>query len=74
MAMKQCYGNIRAVQMEKRRGLLGIKRMDRAPNARIREFCGVTKEVNEMIDEGVLRWFDYVEIMENEGIGERVCW
>ena len=35
------------------RGLLGIRRMDRVPNARIRELCGVTKEVGERIDEGV---------------------
>ena len=28
---------IRAVQMDNLRGLLGIKRMDRVPNARIRE-------------------------------------
>ena len=31
---------IRAVQMDYLRGLLGIRRMDRVPNARI---CGVTK-------------------------------
>ena len=33
------------------RGLLGIRRMDRLPNARIRELCEVTKGVDEMIDE-----------------------
>ena len=42
-----------AVQMDIHRGLLGIRRMDRVPNALIREFCGVY----ERIDEGVLRWF-----------------
>ena len=26
------------------------------PNPRIREFCGVTKGVDERIDEGVLQW------------------
>ena len=41
----------RAVQMNNSRGLLGIKRMDRAPNARIKELCGVTKGVDERIDE-----------------------
>ena len=29
---------IRAVQMNKLRGLLGIRKMDRVPNARIKEF------------------------------------
>ena len=41
MAVTQCYGKRRdlvmVVQMDNLRGLLGIKRMDRVPNARIRE-------------------------------------
>ena len=51
---------IKAVQMDNLRGLLGIRRMDKVPNARIRELCGVTKGVDEKIDEGVLRWFGHV--------------
>ena len=46
---------MRAVQMDNLRGLLGIRRMDRVPNARIRELCGVRKGLDERIDEGVLR-------------------
>ena len=78
MAVRQCYGNekersrIRAVQMDNLRGFLGIRKMDRAPNARIRELCGVTKEVGERIDEGVLRWFGRVERMLNDIIVKRV--
>ena len=34
---------IRAVQVDNLRGLLGISRMDKVPNARIRELCGVMK-------------------------------
>ena len=34
---------IRAVQMDNLRDLLGIRRMDKVPNARIRQLCGVTK-------------------------------
>ena len=34
---------IRVVQMDNLRGLLGIRRMDRVPYARIRELCGVAK-------------------------------
>ena len=34
---------IRDVQMDNLRGLLGIMRMDRVPNAWIRELCGVMK-------------------------------
>ena len=43
------------------RVLLGIRRMDRVPNAWIMELCGVTKGIGERIDEGVLRWFGHVE-------------
>ena len=35
---------------------IGIRRMDRVPNARIRELCGVKKGLDERIDESVLRW------------------
>ena len=52
---------IRAVQMDNFRGLLGIRRMDKVPNSRIRELCGVTKVMEERIDEDVLRWFSHVE-------------
>ena len=44
-----------AVQMDNHRGFLGIRRMDKVPNAQIRRLCGVTKGVDEKIDEGVLR-------------------
>ena len=49
---------IRAVQMDNLRGLLGIRSIDRVPNARIRELCGVTKGIDENID-GVLRLFGH---------------
>ena len=34
---------IRTAQVDNLRGLLGIRRMDRVLNVRIRELCGVTK-------------------------------
>ena len=37
---------IGAVQMENLRGLLGIKRMDRVPNARVKELCEVTERAD----------------------------
>ena len=63
---------IRAVQMDKLRGLQVIRIMDRVLNAWIREFRGVTKEVDERIDEGVLQWFSHLERMENDRIAKRV--
>ena len=32
------------------------QRMDRVPNARIRELCGVRKSLDERIDEDLLQW------------------
>ena len=74
---------IRTVQMmDNLRGLLGIRRMDRVLNARIRKLCGVGKGVDENIDESVLRCFDQIERMRNNMITKRVyvgecmksCW
>ena len=46
---------VRAVHMENLRVLLGIKRVDRVPNARIRELSDLKKGLDERIDEGVLQ-------------------
>ena len=46
--------------------------MDRVPNARIRELLGVTKWVDEMIDESILRWFGHVERIEIDRIDKSV--
>ena len=35
------------VQMNNLRGLLGIRRLDKVPDARIRQLCGVTKGVDK---------------------------
>ena len=42
------------------------------PNARIREFCGVTKGVDKWIDENVLWWLGHVERMGKDRIAKRV--
>ena len=77
MGVRQLYGRrrgyrIRDVQMDNLRGLLGIRRMDRVPNARIRKLSGVRKGVHKRIDEGVLRWLGHVERMENDRNAKRV--
>ena len=58
--------------MDNLRGLLGIRRMNRVPNARIKELCGVMKGVDKRIGEGVFRWFSHVERMENDRIPKGV--
>ena len=63
---------IRVVQMDNFRGLLGIWRVDRGADARIRELYGVMKGMDERIDEGILRWFRYMERMERDRNVKRV--
>ena len=53
--MEKERSRIRDVHMDNIRGLLGFRRMDKVPNARIRQFCEVKKSVYEKIDEGILR-------------------
>ena len=57
--------------MDNPKGLMGIRKMDKALNALIRQLCGVMKGVNEKIDEDVFQWFDHVERMEDD---RKVCW
>ena len=52
--------------MDNLRGLLGIRRMDRIPNAKIRELCRVKKGLYERIDEDMLWWFSHVERTERD--------
>ena len=63
---------IRTVQMDNLRGLLGIRIMDKVPNAQIRYLCGVTKGVDEKIEESILRWFGNMEGMEIDRIPKRI--
>ena len=58
--------------MDNLRGLLGIRRLGRFPNARIRELCGMRKDIDERIDKDVLRWFGHVERMERDRIAKRL--
>ena len=64
------YGSEKMIWKEKEKSL----ELDRVPNARIRELYGVTKEVDESIDEGVLRWFGHVKRMEKDRIAKRVMY
>ena len=59
--------------MDNPRGLLGIRRMDRVQNARIRELCELKKGLDERIDEGVLRWYGHVERRERDRVPKSLC-
>ena len=47
--------------MNSLRVLLGIRRMDRVPNAMLKALCRVKKGLDDRIDGGVLRWFGHME-------------
>ena len=46
--------------------------MNKVPNGWIRELFGVEKDMDEKIDEGVLRRLGHVKRIENDRIGKRV--
>ena len=57
---------IRAVQMDNLKVFLGIRRMDKVPNVRIRELYRMVKGVDEGSNEGILRWFGHIEMLWNQ--------
>ena len=56
--------------MDNLRGLLGIRRMDRFLNARIRKLCVVKNGLDERIDESLLRWLGHVERLDRDRIAK----
>ena len=56
--------------MDKIRSLLGIRRIDRVPNSRKRELCGV--RIGWMKGLRKIQWFSHVERIENDMIAKRV--
>ena len=60
-----------AVEMYCLRNIWGLRRIDRVPNIEIRR-CGKNVNMNQRIDQGVLRWFGHVEIMGDERIAKKV--
>ena len=52
--------------MDNLRGLVGIRRMERVPNARIRELCGVMMGLDERINKvfysGLAMWREWRKI------------
>ena len=54
-------GEVQAVQMNNLRGLLGIRRVDKVPNAWIRAM-----RTDKSIDEHLHQCFNHVKRMEND--------
>src|SRR5678815_191057 len=69
---KRYRSKVHCVQMDNLRGVLGVKRIDKMRNERIRELCGVKKGVKERINESTLRWFGQVERMNDSRLVKRM--
>ena len=54
------------------RNICGLRRVNRVRNALIRERCGCKLRVLERIERNVLKWFGYVERMEEKRLVKRV--
>ena len=52
---------IRAVQMDNLRSSLSIRRVNKIPNARVRELVGVKRGMDERTDKSVFWWFGLIE-------------
>src|SRR5678816_2500347 len=69
---KRYRSKVQCVQMDNLRGVLGVRRIDKMRNERIRELCGVNKGVNERINESTLRWFSHVGRMDDSRLVKRM--
>jgi hypothetical protein len=63
---------VQAVQMDNLRSVLGVRRIDKMRNERIRELCGVERGMNERINESLLRWFGHMERMDESRLVKRM--
>src|SRR5678816_3389348 len=69
---KKYRSKVQCVQMDNLGGVLGVRRIDKMRNERIRELCGVKKWVNERINESMLRWFGHMERMNDSRLVKRM--
>ncbi len=54
------------------RSMCGVTRMDRVRNDEVRRRKGVVRELAERTEQGVLRWFGYVERMVEERLVKKI--
>ena len=54
------------------RSLVGVSRTDRVRNEEVRRRAGIKRELASRADQRVLRWFGYVERMDEYRMARRV--
>ena len=60
------------LEMKCLRNLVGVSRMDRVRNEEVRRRAGIERELASRADQKVLRWFGYVERMDEYRMAKRV--
>ena len=55
---------VNVVEMKCSRSLVGVSRMDRVRNEKVRRRAGIERELASRADQRVLRWFGHVEKMD----------
>ena len=63
---------VNVLEMKCLRNLVGVSRMDRVRNEEVRRRTGIERELASRADQRVLRWFGYVERMDEYRIVSRV--
>ena len=63
---------VNVLEMKCSRSLVGVSRMDRVINEKVRRRAGIDKELASRADQRVLRWFGHVERMDEYRMARRV--
>ena len=56
---------VNVLEMRCLRSLVGVSRMDRVRNEEVRRRAGIERELASRADQRVMRWFGYVERMDD---------
>ena len=63
---------VSVLEMKCLRNLAGVSRMNRVGNEEVRRRAGIERELASRADQRVLRWFGYVERMDEYRMPRRV--
>ena len=63
---------VNVLEMKCLRSLVGVSRMDRVRNEKVRMRAGIERELASRADQRVLRWFWHVEKMDEYRMARRV--
>ena len=63
---------VNVLEMKCLKSLVGVSRMDRVKNGKVRRRAGIERELASRADQRVLRWFGNVERMDEYRISRKV--